>query len=206
MMLWDWARPFLEQIGWPIFEGDAPHDVFNRSAAINAAARKAGEWDVALIADADTVQQVSAAHEAAEIAGDGLVIPWTHRIKLSAEGTEKLARHGTGAVTDWDRDKRDTTRPWGGGATVVVSRTTFEAVGGFDENFRGYGNEDLAFRAAVETLVGPTQRTAGLVWHLHHRPVPRVGTVLAATRENQTRWNLYRAANGKPDAMRELVR
>lgn len=203
--LWDWTRYYLEQIGWDIFIGDAPGETFNRSASVNVAARKAGRWDVALVGDADTVQQVSAVHEAAEVVSTGLVVPWTHRIKLSQEGTEKLARHGPGAVTDWDRDKRDTTRPWGGGATVVVSRTTFEAVGGFDEKFTGYGNEDLAFRAAIETLVGPTQRTAGLVWHLFHKPAPRVGTSRAATPENQLRWNLYRRARSDPAAMRELV-
>lgn len=44
----------LRHPGWPIVEGVAPDGPFNRSAAINAAAETAGDWDVAVIADSDT--------------------------------------------------------------------------------------------------------------------------------------------------------
>jgi hypothetical protein len=207
-LLWDWTRPFLEEIGWELFTGDGGGEPFSRAAAMNAAAAAAGEWDVALLGDADTVQDVATAHRAALQALEvGMVIPWSHRIKLSQAGTFKLARRGPEAVSDADRDPRDRTSPEGGGATVVVSRSAWDVVGGMDESFRGYGNEDLAFRAAIETLVigDGTPRADGVVWHLYHKPVRNVGTRLAATQSNRQRWDLYRKARWKPDAMRGLL-
>lgn len=207
--LWDWTRAFLEEIGWPIVTADAPGEVFSRARALNVAARAAGKWDVALIGDADTVQDVDAAHRTlARTPEVGLVIPWTHRIKLSQEGTLKLVRGGPGAVTYHDRDPRDTTAPWGGGATLMVSRAAFQAVGGFDERFEGYGNEDLAFHAAVETLVvgAGAPHEAGLVWHLWHRPARMVGTKRAATRPNRELWDRYKAVRWNPEGMRALLK
>jgi hypothetical protein len=207
--LWDWTRPMLDEIGWDVFTGAGPDGAFNRSAAINEAARAAGVWDLALIGDADTVQQVGPAHRAAEraCAGGALAVPWTHRVKLSAEGTDVLVRRGPGAVTDADRDQRDRTSPHGGGATIVVTREAFDAVGGFDERFDGYGNEDLAFRAAIETLVigNGAEREAGLAWHLWHKPQALVGSKRAATLPNQQLWERYRLARWKAKDMRAVI-
>lgn len=208
-ILWDWVRPFLSELGWPIIEGDDGKEPFSRAAAANAAATASGDWDVALLADADTVQDPRAAQHAARWALEtgGAVRPWTHRIKLSQPGTLKLVQSGPEAVCDCDRDRRDRTNPHGGGGTLVVSRAAWDAVGGMDEDFRGYGNEDLALRAAIETLVLGEGLPAvpGTIWHLWHQPAPRVGSARAATPANQERWNLYRAARWKPEAMRELV-
>lgn len=51
---WDIVRPYLERFGWRIYLGD-PEGPWSRGAAINAAARDAGNWDVAVIADVDTI-------------------------------------------------------------------------------------------------------------------------------------------------------
>jgi hypothetical protein len=206
--LWDWTQFFLAQIGWPIVMGDGAGE-FSRSAAVNDAARRAGEWDVALIGDADTVQQPDAAWRGARAAlQHGACVPWTHRIKLSEQGTDQLVRRGPSAVTWEQRDPRDPTRPWGGGGTICVARSAWDVVGGFDQRYSGYGNEDLAFLAAVETLCigNGAPREHGLLWHLWHRPHKAVGTRLAATPANQALWQRYREARWRPEAMRALIR
>lgn len=207
--LWDWTRYFLERdIGWPIYEGDDGGDVFSRAGSINDAAAKAGDWTVALIGDADTVQEAGPCIRAAEVAlrENSVVVPWSNRWKLSQRGTLRFVQGFP--VGSQHTDPRDHTSPRGGGATIVVSREAFEHLGGFDERFRGYGNEDLAFQAAYETLMNQGRywtQVEGTVWHLWHRPAPHVGTARAATIGNQRLWTAYGRAKGKPDRMRGLL-
>lgn len=205
---WDIARWWLEQLGWPIFTGDDGGEPFSRAGSVNAAAAAAGGWDVALIGDADTIQELEPAHvAAAEVVDEGAVVPWNHRTKLSKPASMKIAQLGPSRIGSGDRDPPDRTSPRGGGGTLMVSRAAWEAVGGMDPGFRGYGNEDLAFVAALETLVLGTgiRRAPGRIWHLWHPHVARVGTALAATPPNRERWDRYREAHWKPDQMRELV-
>ena len=57
--LWDICRPWLERFGWPIFTGDSVGP-WARAAAVNAAesaAEAAGGWDLALVADTDTIRR-----------------------------------------------------------------------------------------------------------------------------------------------------
>jgi hypothetical protein len=206
--LWDWTQFFLAKLQWPIFTGDGDGEGFSRSAAVNDAAKRAGEWDVALIGDADTVQDEDAARRGMDRAAEvGMAIPWSHRWKLSPQGTDRLVRRGLGSVTHSDRDIRDRTSFDGGGATVCVSRPAFDAVRGFDELYSGYGNEDLAFRSSVETLLigNGAPREHGLVFHMFHPPVKFVGQRMAASPENRMRWDKYRAARWHPDQMRALL-
>jgi hypothetical protein len=207
--LWDWTRWFLAKLNWPIVVGDGDGETFSRSAAINDAAKRAGAWDLALIGDADTVQDEDAARRGmARAAEVGMAIPWSHRWKLSAHGTDKLVRRGMGAVTHSDRDLRDRTSFDGGGATVCVSREAFDAVGGFDTRFASYGNEDHGFRASIETLCigNGSPREHGLVFHMWHQPVKFVGQRMAATPENRILWDRYKAARWKPEQMRALLK
>lgn len=208
--LWDWTSWWLDRIlGWPIVVGDAGGETFSRAASVNAAAAAAGDWDVALIGDADTVQELEPAVYAAEQVAltDGACKPWQTRLKLSPQGTLKFAQRGPSAVGWNDRDRTDRTSAQQGGGTLMVSRSAWDAVGGMDPNFVGYGNEDLAFVAALETLVlgAPLEHTGGTCWHLHHRLARFVGTDRAATPANAQRWERYKAAAGDPTEMAKLI-
>lgn len=89
-----------------------------------------------------------------------------------------------------------------GGGVLVVSAEAWAEVGGFDERFVGWSGEDVALGWALETLCGPPVRMAAPLWHLWHPPARRTRTNLYA---NQRLEAWYRAANGKPDAMRGLL-
>jgi len=172
--LWDYCRrhwetelPTLEIVEGH-HDGDGP---FNRSAAINRAAE--GEWDVLVILDADTVldaEQVIRAIEEAEETGC-LVLPYTARNMLSQAGTHQIL---DGFEGNWERfvQTRERNRV---SCCVAVPRALWEAVGGFDERFKGWGGEDEAFEAACRAI-GGVRRLQGANWHLWHRPSPHHDT------------------------------
>jgi len=199
---WAVVRPYLERLGWPIYLGDSDGP-WSRAQALNRAAEVAGDWDVAVIVDADTVQDENALRRAVEAARQsGAVVPWHVRWKLSDEGTQEFERVGPRPRAYGrflDRTDRTPRRlyPWNRGGAVVIARWAWETVGGFDESFVGWGHEDTAQRLALQTLAGLVEMRSEC-WHLWH-PLPDRST------ENLERLRRYEAANGDPDSMRELL-
>lgn len=192
---WAHSRHYLEQLGLPIVEADSDGE-WSRAQAINRAA--AGAWDVAAIVDADTVQEpgeLLAAIFAAYSAGAALV-PWDVRYKLSREGSLRfMAAHDWYEPPAGDLDAEDPTPPdlrvVTRGGTIVVARAAWDAVGGFDERFTGWGHEDVAFRVACQMLApGGLRETPGTLWHLWHE------RAAGASRESERlRWDYLRAAH-----------
>lgn len=207
--LWEWTRAWWEakQSHMPIIEGYHVDGLFNRSAAVNRAARLAGDWDVAVIIDADVVCNPERVRKAVQIANETgmMVLPHTVRKDLSPTGSTKVRRGFDGS---WDRFVAREYSVENGhpsvSSVVVVPRRLWDEVGGFDEQFRGWGYEDTAFAAACQTFGGDIVRMDGEVWHLWH-PTAREG------KRGTTSWSLnaargqrYRAAIGDPDAIRAL--
>jgi hypothetical protein len=56
-----------------------------------------------------------------------------------------------------------------------MPREAFEAVGGWDERFRGWGGEDHSAMRAVDTLYGPHKTLPGQVLHLWHPVLSKDG-------------------------------
>lgn len=151
-----------------IVEGHHKSDrPFNRSASINRAAD--GDWDVLVILDSDVIVDPGQITTGAELAArtGKLVLPFERRQMLNRQGTQKIL---SGYMGNWNRfvghSERDRVS-----CCVIVPRSLWELVGGFDERFEGWGGEDEAFHAACREMAG-VERTAGKVWHLHHRPSP----------------------------------
>lgn len=199
---WPWVRRrWHHRLGLPIVTGDSdPARPFNRSAARNDAARRAGDWDVAVITDADTivrnaaptVEAIAQAHATGHV-----VLPHDAYRALDAKGTALvLANDAAG----WAHLARSVARaPLG---VVVVPRPAWEQLGGFDERWTGWGGEDAAFVEAAEVLVG-LDRLPGEIWHLWHPLDPTKRDYIAA-KGGELR-TLYRQARRDPDAMRQLL-
>ena len=163
--LWKWARA---QWPWEIFEGESPPGPFNRSAAINDAARRAGDWDIAAIIDADTVLPHRQLLEGAQLAARGrAVLPFTHYCLLGRRETDALLRGGELPATAAKTTIR--ANRWSG--CVLVPRELWESVGGFDERFVGWGGEDIGFAAALLAR-GSVARIPGNLFHLWHAHSP----------------------------------
>lgn len=157
--------------GWELIEAHHDDDgPFNRAAAINEGAAAAG-WDVLVVIDSDIVIDGPTVLEAVRVAEatGKLVLPYTRRRLVTPDGTRRiLAGKHAGS---WDTVSRPDANTAHCSSVIVVHRTLWETVGGFDDRFVGWGGEDDAFHAACLALAG-VERLPGNVYHLHHRPSP----------------------------------
>jgi hypothetical protein len=206
--LWAFTRPWWENDHptWPIYEGQHTEGPFNRSAAINAAARAAGDWDVAVIIDADIIANADAVRAGVEIAASTnmMVVSHDERIMLTQQGTNKILNGYRG---NW-RVKGIQERVYGDSVScvVIVSRQLWDLVGGFDELFSGWGYEDTAFRIAAETLTGkPLIRLSSELFHLWHTLSPEAKPGCPTFKANGVRVQRYRDARWKPDDIHALL-
>lgn len=210
---WEFTFEHLQSFGWPIYTADSRGE-WSRSEAINRAARDADEtpWDVAVIADADTIHLPQELRRGVAWAAklQTLVVPWRTRWKLSQVGTERFLDRGIeggpGGYTVADLDLTDRTRtrmpPKVRGGTTIVPRTVWDRVGGFDEGFVEWGHEDVAFRMAASTLTpGRINELFGTVWHLWH---PR-HLNHDHRHDNDERINQYARADGSRIKMTALL-
>lgn len=185
---WDRVRAQYERLGLEIVTGDSGHQRFHRAASRNAAAKNAGDWDVALFSDADVLldpRNVPAALDAAYLL-DVVVFPHDRYHRLDPRERVHLA----------------STAPTNGGA-LALSREAWEYVGGYDERFAGWGYEDAAFRLATETLLGQPERIAGYMRELFH-----VKTGRGRSEAERVLYQRYKHAHAADDieAMLALVR
>lgn len=224
---WAWVRARWERElpDVEIFEGHhdpADGEAFNISAARNRAAGAADAgarpWDVAVFADSDTFcdpDQLRLAIDQAAITGEH-TIGFTRFRYLTEHGSE-LAMAGHGGP--WRRHVLFT---YLGGLSslVVVPRHVFDAAGGWDERFVGWGEEDAAFAIACHTLTYPSRltglhdlrriraavpRVPGDCWHLWHPLSDTNDPDLPGYQRNVNRRERYMAAAGQPDKILELI-
>lgn len=153
---------------YAVFEGDGEGD-FSRAKGINAAAEAAGDWDVAIIADADTIVPDERLDRAVEwVRRTGRVmLPFDRLRMLNVGQSETLMR--TGQIPAETLPTRERPMDLAVSSLIVTPREVWDAVGGFDEAFVGYGWEDRAFMYAVN-LHRPFKRMSGSAWHLWHPP------------------------------------
>lgn len=181
--LYAFVRPFIDAIGWPVFEGDSDGP-WARGRAVNAAADIAGDWDVALIADADTVPDREAVRFAAglALARGAAIRPHDRLYALNPAQTRWLLRKGLKRL---NLHARQRTLP--GGGLLVVSRAAWDAVEGYDELYEGWGHEDSDFHTRLLARAD-WDRIPGEAVHLWHpRDVnPNVAVNREMMRETQT--------------------
>lgn len=206
--LWAFTKAWWQRDhDWPIIEAAGPTDgSFNRSAAINEAASAAGDWDVAVIIDADVIANANAVRCGVELAHatNQMVVTHDERVMLSKGGTRKVLGGYRGS---W-RGPGMSERTWQDSVScsVVVSRTLWDLVGGFDELFVGWGREDTAFRVAAETLTGkPLIRLSSELFHLWHTESPEARKTSPVRKRNEERHQRYVAARWNVDDVRALL-
>lgn len=167
--LWAWCKPAWDETGWPIVQATGPAGPFNRSAAVNTCAN--GDWDVLLIVDADIVRppiaQLDRAIRLAERTGQ-LVVAYERRLNLTSQVTRRLVNGWTVDPTSHVQTVLDGSLS----SVVVVPRRLWDAVGGMDERFIGWGCDDTAFHHACATIGEGWHRVPGDVWHLWHERQP----------------------------------
>lgn len=158
------------------FLADAdPERPFNRGASRNHAAAEA-DWDTALFLDADCLVDLAVIEQAFTRAEetDQLVLPHDDYWRLSRVGSVKV-----GGSPDYYRKSPEQARRLSDRMTViegknrmpsgalVLTRSAFSAIGGYEEGFEGWGYEDNVFLKDAEASVG-VERLPGRMMHLWH--------------------------------------
>jgi GT2 family glycosyltransferase len=168
--LWNFARKHWEELGFDIVEGDHNEGPFNRSAAINTAARLAGDWDTAIVIDSDVIVNLNVVRDGITVSNemDRIVFPFRVRQTLNHGMTSRILSGYNGSwVAGIKGSFHDNLS-----SCLVVPRSVWDAVGGFDERFIGWGWEDVAFKIAADTMAGNAMRLPGDLWHLWHHTSP----------------------------------
>lgn len=199
--IWGWvsARWEREHPDWPLTEGHHEEDgPFNRAVAVNQAAREAGAWDVAVIADSDSFvgrEQLDQAVDACARTGQ-MTLAFDRFAYLSRKMSDLVLAGYTG---DWTTGVEFSLQGTCS-STVVVTRAVWDEAEGFDEGFVGWGGEDIAFSHKAQTFGGGLQRIPGFVWHLWHAPSPHPNVDSWLPRCEQ-----YARASYDRQAMHELM-
>lgn len=179
------AREFVHQN----LEQDFPHaqvligykdmttEPFNRAAARNSLAKQA-KGGVLVFLDADSVVPAAQLQQAvAQATSRGWALPYDHYYNLTNKGSARLYGVYTGTPTAFPPDEIEHVFPSAQdpepavGGCVVVTKVIFDRVHGYDERFKGWGEEDRAFVLALEKLSAPMLRIPGPLYHCWH-PAP----------------------------------
>lgn len=197
--VWNWvkARWRRELPYFTLYEGHHTEGDFNRSYAINRAADAASDWDIAVIADADSfvgrnqlLDAIGVAHEKQQ-----MTLAYDQFCALSEDMTQKILEGYLGNWYEGLIARIEGTCS----SMVVVPRNLWDTVGGFDETFVSWGGEDVGAFHAFITFGDGWKRIPGPVWHMHHPPAPR-------RVENWTgRIGKYAEASGDKEAMRYVL-
>jgi hypothetical protein len=185
--LWRWVRKWIARsYDFPVFTADAGGDQFSIGASRNLAARDAGNWDVALFHDVDTIAHPDAVRMAVDMAwsSDKMIVAADAHMYCDRPSSARIMASGSAAFArpaSFD-DKGIYARPSGG--VLAVNRRVFEAVGGYME-LTGYGYEDLVFLQSCGLFAGGYDWVPGhITLHLWHEPSKHT----ADTRRNRQIW------------------
>lgn len=187
---------------------------FNRSRARNVAAKGAYKSaEVFIFLDADSIVDVKQIELGIEIAKEhGWCFPYNEYRSLSREGTINfllnipLQEEAELYKPDYDYifPSADHPEPSVGGC-IIVHRDAWGAVGGWDERFIGWGEEDRAFALSLDTLIHPEVRVPGPLYHLWHPWSEEECFEQPHFMENRVLCNRYRLAQGDQAQMWSLV-
>ena len=193
--------------GAEVVVSDSSHLAFNRSEARNNAVKESTK-DFLYFADADTITQPDQIAEALDFV-QGNPDKWVVTQATYYLSTNKTTNHILSQSPDSVEDFResemiDTFRNCASIAGgYLVSREQYDRVKGFDERFTGWGFEDNAFLASVNTMFSPATRFPdSYVIHLEH-PAMRYDNPFL--QYNQSLFSLYENAYLDRDSMSRLL-
>jgi predicted glycosyltransferase involved in capsule biosynthesis len=186
-----------------IYLSDTPHAKFNVSAARNRGCLEAFSdgCDVVIVSDADVLLEKMYFDQAIKSAGDhnSIVLPYKGAFRPSVEQSGWI----TSSETSWGHATRGL-RQHGAdvGGVCVVSRPAFEAVNGWDENFEGWGHEDMVFKLVYDTLFGTMRRFNGNLIFLAHDDRD-----MSNEPQNLIRYQMYiEVAKDNPEGLKDVIK
>ncbi len=163
---WEFTRRRWESFGLEVVTGDRPEHAWSCARARNAAAEAAGDWTVALFADADELldyeEQATAALALAEETGAFVACYADYRYLDAVETKSILA----GAPLAHARPYYTLGGLWTG--PFAIHRALWDTLGGNDEAYGPYDGEDVAFVESIVPKGGKLLRVPGNAYHCWH--------------------------------------
>ncbi len=217
---WKYQLPDAE-----VVIGRSHSRIFCKGRALNNAARKA-TGKVLVVLDADTympgqVIETCSNRILEELDNHLWYVPYRHLYRLNKRVTEQILASDPAApfyylhsplaidVDDSNLDRSGYGHRFGAMITIFP-RQALDVLGCFDERFKGWGGEDVAFLRALDTLYGLHKTTNNDVYHLWH---PFIGSDFRTRMwkgqsgggANAKLSIAYKRATGNPSMMRKLV-
>lgn len=174
--IWSWVRTWIKtHYGYPTFTADCLGD-FSPSKARNNAARLAGDWDVALFHDSDTIAHPDAVSQAVELAASSMqmVVTADSHMYCDPASSQRIINSGLPMFPRPDsfNEHGIYEKPCSG--IIAVNRNLYEKVGGYVETLKGWGYEDLVFLQQCGIFGdGNTWIPGHINLHLWHPPSPK---------------------------------
>ena len=198
---WCVARWRAMVSGASVVHGSCPDGPFNRSLAINNARRQVtSSPSVLVIADADTHGDITtimrAINRCYEDKSSPWILPYTRYYNLTDSSTEAIlamepdSHISEGSLVFEHRITSPPMPPYGDPVSgiLVMPVAAYDFVGGFDEDFAGWGYEDKDMARRLDRAWGVRERLDGFVFHLWH-PVAVDPFSLPESKQNE---ELYR--------------
>lgn len=203
-----WCRLRWERLGFKVSVGDSPIDPFTRGHALNELAA-ASDAEVLILADADTVVTADLASFAQSADFDGRWYIGYGRGRywsLSPHATKLLLEADPGCELRKPRpDEVIAVTDGAVSGCLILSHKAFDRVSGFDRRFQGWGSEDFAFLAAMDTLWGLHTRLDSDAIHLWHPHLEVQRFEQPHFPANEALCQRYLSLLGQREAMRALV-
>lgn len=195
--LWAWCRSYWADLEWPVAIGNQIEGPFNRSQAVNNAAKLIDDWDVACITDADVFAPTMQIRMGAVIASNyGACIPYRVLGMVDKQQTlDMLAGqvHYSQVKPVRTFPNKDQPDRHSVGGLTFVRRDIWDEIGGMDERFVGWGEEDRAFELTLRTLIGHMPRASGAAYSLWHKKPPDKNKNSETYRANAALYAEYQA-------------
>lgn len=139
-----------------IILSDSNHQIFNLSSSRNKGIIEAfeGGADIVLSSDADFFPSKDSLIKAIlnSIKTEHISLPYNDYVELSYEGTKKFLEERPESINLHNRRNTNpklkdgkTDRLWVCSGLLVITKKTFNELGGFDENYVGWGQEDIDY-------------------------------------------------------------
>jgi len=167
-----WSRGFTNFTWVPAYPVYGSSGEYCRAATVNRAVASIPQNSVFVVTDTDVIipdtrRLLTAVTKVCSTApGTHIFIsPFSRVVRLTAEASADYREFRSGLCLTCSSNTSSTA----GGGIFITTTGTWKAVGGMDEDFKGWGCEDNMLSYSIQKLCGVTHLPC-VLYHLYHKP------------------------------------